>query len=182
MLENPQDATDSSLVDKTEDALLGFAQAHAVTPPPALKASILEKLKTLAAQKRQTSALNLNQLPLLEEHSNWLDWQAAVADILPPEEYDDIHLHTLESDDKRELFVAFVKEFVPEEVHYDLIESFLLLEGSCECHITNEAGETCIVRMGQGDLITMKIGEKHDIHITSSSPAKAILQWKKLAA
>jgi mannose-6-phosphate isomerase-like protein (cupin superfamily) len=75
-----------------------------------------------------------------------------------------------------------VKEMVDEEVHYDILESFVLLEGSCECHITNEKGETRIVRMGQGDYISMKLGETHDIVITSSKPAKAILEWRKLAA
>ncbi len=36
--------------------------------------------------------------------------------------------------------------------------------------------------MGQGDFITMQIGETHDLVITSRQPAKAILQWWKLAA
>ena len=35
-------------------------------------------------------------------------------------------------------FVRFCRNIVEEEVHHDLLESFLILEGSCECHITNE--------------------------------------------
>ncbi len=115
-------------------------------------------------------------------NANWLEWQAVLEGIEPPAEFDNIHLHTLESNDKRELFVAWVKEMVDEEVHHDILESFMLLEGSCECHITNEKGGTRIVRMSQGDFISMKLGETHDIVITSLKPAKAILEWRKVAA
>jgi hypothetical protein len=45
-------------------------------------------------------------------------------------------MHTLEENEERELFVAWVKEFIPEEVHTDVLESFLILEGSCTCYIT----------------------------------------------
>lgn len=119
---------------------------------------------------------------MLEETANWLDWQEATQGISPPEFFENIYLHPLESSEKRELFVIWVKEFVETEVHHDLLESFLILEGACECHITDEKGNTRIVRMGQGDFITMQLGETHDIRITSPEPAKAILQWKKLVA
>ncbi|MBI5917694.1 MAG: hypothetical protein HY842_20175 [Bacteroidetes bacterium] len=167
-------------VRQTEDALLNFAAAHTLAPPPGLKEKILGKLHALQIIPRQT--LHLDQLPMLDETSNWLDWQEVVTGIEPPEDYEDLHLHPLEANEKRELFVAWVREMVPEEVHHDLLESFLILEGSCECHITDQAGTTRSVRMGQGDFITMQIGETHDICITSIQPTKAILQWRKLAA
>ena len=180
--DHPDEPVDASLIDRTEDALIHFASSYAIPPPEALKGKILQKLRHVARQAQHRVELDINNLPLLDEKANWLDWKAVVTGIKPPEDFEEIHLHTLEANDERELFVAWVKEFIPEEVHYDLIESFLLLEGSCECHIINEKGETRIVRMAEGDYIAMNLGEKHDIHITSSCPAKAILQWKKLAA
>jgi mannose-6-phosphate isomerase-like protein (cupin superfamily) len=168
-------------LQQTEDALLLFAEAHAVPPPPDLRDDILNKLKSLNQQKKNSKRLHLNQLPLLDADANWYDWQEAVASIEPPD-YEDIHLHTLEETEQRTLFVAWVKEYVPEEVHHDLIESFLLLEGTCECHISDEAGNMRIVRLAQGDYIEMQLGETHDIFITSAQPAKAILQWRRLAA
>ena len=121
-----------------------------------------------------------DNLPLLTSSSNWLEWKEVAEGIAPPEDYENIHLHTLESSENRELFIAWVKEYVPEEVHYDLLESFLILEGSCKCYITGEAGHTRTVRLGPGDFIAMQTGETHDIRITSEQPAKAILQWVKL--
>lgn len=180
---NQPDQEDSFLsAEQAEDALVQYAQAHALTPPAGLKDSIMERIRLLNAQQSAQQALDLNNLPFLDASSNWLEWQAAVADIQPPDEYEDIHMHTLESNEKRDLFVIWVKQFVPEEVHHDLLESFMILEGSCECYITNEVGETRTVRLGAGEFITMQLGETHDIHITSEKPAKAILQWHKLAA
>ena len=48
--------------------------------------------------------------------------------------------------------------------------------------LTNEQGQCRTVRLGQGDSITMQIGETHDIVITSLRPTRAILEWRKLAA
>lgn len=181
-LHDKGESPDAQLTNATETALIHWLEAHAMAPPVGVKDSIVSKLMQLTRQKKEQKTLDLAHLPLLDDQANWLEWQEAVAGIAPPDDYEDIHLHTLESNDQRELFVAWVKEFVPEEVHYDLIESFLLLEGSCECHITDRQGNTRIVRLGQGGFISMELGESHDIHITSSTPAKAILQWKKLAA
>lgn len=182
LTENPEDTPSDTQVKQTEDALLSFAKAHQEAPPAPLRNKILEKMSALNRQKKQRQTLDPNNLPLLEASSNWLDWQTAIAGLEPPAEYEGTHLHPLESNEKRELFVAWVKEYVEEEVHHDLLESFLILEGTCECHITDEAGNTRTVRLGQGDFITMQLGEAHDIRITSLEPAKAILQWKKLAA
>jgi mannose-6-phosphate isomerase-like protein (cupin superfamily) len=173
---------DETTVNQTEDALILFAETHSVAPPAALRHAILDKIKGLNEQRANHQQLDVNELPLLNEESKWLEWSEAVAGIEPPADFEDIHMHTLESNAQRDLFVIWVKEFVPEEVHHDLLESFMILEGSCVCYITDQAGETRIVRLGEGDFITMQLEETHDIHVTSEKPAKAILQWYKLAA
>lgn len=173
---------DETSVTQTEDALILYAAAHSIAPPAHLRHSILDKIRGLNTQKSEAQKLDLRQLPLLTEQSSWLEWNEAVADIEAPADYEDIYMHTLESNEQRDLFVIWVKEFVPEEVHHDLLESFMILEGSCVCYITDQQGETRIVRLGVGDFITMQLEETHDIHITSEKPAKAILQWYKLAA
>jgi len=178
-LENDASPIDMQL---TEDAILRFAEAHAVSPDPGLKQKILDKIRSLNSANQNRQQLSLDHLPVLDKTSNWMDWQEVIKDIKPPEHFDGIHLHRLESSPKRELFVAWVKEYVDEEVHSDIIESFILLQGTCECHITDENGNARIVRMSAGDFITMNPGEIHDVIITSLEPAKAILQWMKISA
>jgi mannose-6-phosphate isomerase-like protein (cupin superfamily) len=169
-------------LDDTEIALNAYAKQHAVEPPLSMREKIMSKMQKLNAQALNRQPFTLENLPILTAESNWLDWEAAVEGIEPPPVYDNIHLHSLEANDTRELFVAWVQELIPEEVHFDLLESFVLLEGTCECHIWSENGDKRLVRMQAGDFIEMKIGENHDIYITSPKPVKAILQWLKMAA
>ena len=182
LTENSKNPVAEEAVLQAETDLLGFAEEHALDPAPGLREKVLDKIRLLNAQKNQRQKLNLHDLPLLDESANWLDWKEVIAGIAPPDDYEDIHMHTLVVDDTRELFVAWVKEFVPEEVHHDLLESFLILEGSCKCFITSPDGNTRTIRLGEGDFYTMQPGDHHDLQITSAQPAKAIIQWKKLAA
>ncbi len=169
-------------LEHAEEALTAYAVQHAVVPPLSMRDKIMAKIHKLNIHERTRNPFTLENLPILTAQSNWLDWEAAVEGIECPAEYDNVYMHTLESNDTRELFVAWVQEVIPEEVHHDLLESFILLEGTCECNIWNETGEKRIVRMQAGDFIEMKIGEIHDIYITSPKPVKAILQWLKIAA
>ncbi len=169
-------------VDKTEAALLVYAELHAVKPPLSMRDRILANMQKLKTLENNRQPFTLENLPLLTPEANWLDWEAAVKGIEPSEDFEDVHMHLLEDNDRRELNLVWVKKEVEEEVHHDVLESFILLEGSCECHIVDEKGNKRIVKMCQGDYISFKIGEVHDIQITSAKPAKAILQWLKRAA
>ena len=180
-IENDITSTPHDL-DQIEQALIEFAQLHAVTPPLSMRDKILSNIQKLSEQKAQRMTFSLDNVPLLTPDANWLDWAEATKSIFPPDNFEDVHLHTLRNDDIVEMNIVWVKQEVPEEVHHDVLESFILLEGTCECHIINEDGSTRVVRMREGDYISFKIGEVHDIHITSREPAKAILQWLKIAA
>jgi hypothetical protein len=148
-----------------------------------LRTLILDKIKRLNKQILSSALIDVKNPPLIEPDSNWLDWQAATAHILPPSDLEHIYMHPLRSDAVADMFVVFVQDFVPEEVHHDVLESFLLLEGACVCTITDPKGETRQEYYGQGDYITFKHGELHDVQIISTvQPAKAILQWLKKAA
>ncbi len=169
-------------LESIEQALIQFAQLHAAAPPLSMRDKILNNIQRLNEQKADRSIISLENVPLLTPDANWLDWAEAVKAINPPEDFEDIHLHTIRNDDVAEINIAWVKQEVPEEVHHDILESFILLEGTCECHITDLDGSLRIVKMREGDYISFKLGEVHDIHITSREPAKAILQWLKIAA
>jgi mannose-6-phosphate isomerase-like protein (cupin superfamily) len=170
-------------IEKSEEALLKYAQAHAVAPPLSLKDKILGNIQKLNELSNNRQVISLDNVPLISPESNWLDWEEAVKSIERPADIENVYFHPLRNDDVVEMNLAWVVEEVPEEVHHDILESFILLDGTCECHIFNEDGSIKkVVRMRAGDYISFKIGEVHDIHITSGVPAKAILQWLKVAA
>lgn len=166
----------------TGEALNGLAEAYSVMPEDGVRAAILAKMATLNRQKKEQQKISLDNLPMLTAESNWLEWKEAVKDIEPEEDFENIYMHPLETNDKYELYILWVKNYVDEEVHHDVIESFTLLEGSCECLITDKNGVKRTVRMREGDHLEMILGEDHDISVTSGNMAKAILQWVKLAA
>ena len=169
-------------IEQSEEALMAYARLHAVAPPLSMRDKILGKIQKISEQQVNRHSFTLANAPLLTPEANWLDWVEAVKGIMPPDDFEAVHLHTFRNDDVAEMHLAWVIEEVPEEVHHDVLESFILLEGTCQCHIINEDGSVRIVRMREGDYISFKIGEVHDIQITSSEPAKAILQWLKIAA
>ena len=169
-------------VDKTEAALLAYAALHAVSPPLSMRDRILGNINKIKVLENNSQPFTLDNLPILTPEANWLDWEAAVNGLEPTEDFEDVHMQLLEDNDHRELNLVWVKQEVPEEVHHDILESFILLEGSCECHVFDERGGKRVVKMRQGDYISFKIGEVHDILITSAIPAKANLQWLKVAS
>lgn len=176
------DASELHNTNLSEEALFQFANLHAVPPPPNMRDRILSKIQKLSEQQSNIKTFTLNNAPLLTPDTNWLDWVEAVKDVETPGDFENVYLHCFRNDDVAEMFVAWVKNDVAEEVHNDILESFILLEGSCECHIIDSQGSTRVIKMNQGDYILFKIGEVHNIQITSAVPAKAILQWLKLAA
>ena len=172
----------ASELDKTEAALTAFALAYAQTAPLSRREKVLGKIQKLNENKQNRQKISLDAVPLLTIDANWLDWKEAVAHIAPPADFMDTHLEPIREDETVQIFVAFVKEHIDEEVHTDLIESFILLEGNCDCRIKNLDGSQRTVHMSEGDRIEFQLGELHDIYITSAQPAKAILQWLQLAA
>ena len=98
------DRVSENEIELTEDALIRFAQEHAVPPSSNTRSSILNRLSRFNEAKNNRHPLDLNNLPLLDEDSNWLDWEEAVKNIQPPENFGDIHLHPLKIKEDRQLF------------------------------------------------------------------------------
>jgi len=168
----------------TERALDKYAHAYAKDPAGSVKDRIKAKMAKLNQQSKNRVPFTLKNIPMLTPDANFFDWEQAVAHIQPPPDYDDIHMVVLVSDETRDLMLGWSKEIIPEEVHDDLIESFIVLEGSCECHIWHEDDHSFnkIVHMQTGDFLQLNIGESHDIITTSAVPVKAILQRLKVRA
>lgn len=164
-------------IEIVEETLLIFAQTQILAPHKSLKTNVLRKISSLEliAQKGW-EPINLANPPLLSVDSNYRAWAEAVAHIQLPDDFDDLFLYPIRADERVEQFVAFVKFEVAEEVHLDVLESILLLSGSCECRIWRENEPARIVSLREGDLLELELGEIHDIRITSREPVKAIMQ------
>jgi quercetin dioxygenase-like cupin family protein len=136
-------------------------------PRNGLKNQILDILENLALEEN----FDLNNPPLINSYSELQTWQKATAEILPPDDYDNIHLHPLREDEKVHLFVAWAKMNVPDELHNDMQESFLLLEGSCRCQIGEQFFD-----YQAGDFFMIPLDTFHNLEVTSAQAVKVILQ------
>jgi mannose-6-phosphate isomerase-like protein (cupin superfamily) len=118
--------------------------------------------------------------PLIHRNSDIADWNEAVAHLKPDTDHGDIKTSFLVFTDELQLCVAWLSDRLDEDEHHegDFEESFLILEGSCECNIGGK-----IFRLKAGDYLDIPFNTPHTI--TSTSPqgyVKAIIQRKKVAA
>ncbi|MBK8504237.1 MAG: hypothetical protein IPL46_19750 [Saprospiraceae bacterium] len=112
LTENDQSINTAEDITQVEEALLHFANVHALPPSPSLREKILAKMTSLNHDKKNCSTLKLDKLPLLDDSSNWLEWREAVESIKSPDHYENVHLYPLESNPKRDLFVVWAKDYV----------------------------------------------------------------------
>lgn len=173
---------DDSQASLTESALIDLAKAQAIQTPEHLKSSVLNHIKDLNEKRMASRPMDMDSVPLISEHSHASDWNNLVKHIAPPDHFEEIHLEPIRNDQVADIFVAFVKRSVPEESHHDILESFLLLEGTCSCEIIDSNKNSRTVHMEAGDYLAIGLDEEHTINVTSEKPAKAILQWLKIAA
>jgi mannose-6-phosphate isomerase-like protein (cupin superfamily) len=169
-------------VSRTEEALIRFAQSCEQAPPLSLKAQILDRLKQLEEQKKSYSLSMAIDLPELTPTPNLIGWRHIIKDLQPPEKFRNIYFKILESNDKRDLMVVWIKEDIPDEVHHNFLESFLLVEGACTCEVWDDAGNFRTVRMFPGDVIAFRLGEYHNLINLMDTPVIGIVQRVKLAA
>jgi mannose-6-phosphate isomerase-like protein (cupin superfamily) len=63
----------------------------------------------------------------------------------------------------------------PDEVHDDLLECFIVLEGECECYIGDD-----VIHLGPGGFIDIPLYTHHDVKVIKG-PVLAIVQRLKVA-
>ena len=160
-------------IDRLTEALVNYAIDEPPTPSPSLKSRVMMTLSQLG----DVPVFDLNTLPLINAFSDADQWQRTVASIQPPDTYRNIFGYALREDDEAEQFLVWVKQMINPEDHHDEQESFLILEGRCECSIGGE-----LVQLSAGDYLAVPLDLEHTVRVISDTPVKAIIQRLKVAA
>jgi mannose-6-phosphate isomerase-like protein (cupin superfamily) len=158
-------------IDLCQDALEKDSLVFSKPVAPGLKSKILAVLDNLVTEEKAEQ----DNLPLLNRFSNYKNWLHMVRPMLPGELTKGIFSKVLREDDAVFQALLWVKDYYPDEVHDDLNESFMILEGECECHIENE-----IIKLGTGDFFDVPLHKHHDVKVTRG-PVLAIVQRLKVA-
>ena len=138
-----------------EIAFENLARSQSIAPDKKLKDQILAKLGF-------ANTLTLQNLPLIDAYSNYLDWLAAVEHLIPAEPFEPFFAEVLRQDEKATQTLIITQLGVPEETHKDLLESFFILKGQCTCTVGNG-----VFTLNAGDFLEVPLQVKHDIKIDS---------------
>ena len=150
-----------------------YASLHAVNPPDDVRSSVLSAIDALS--EKDSSEEHPLKHKEISKGASVAEWRKIAEGVEPPDDYD-IHLHQIYADQHKLLFIGWVKEMVPAEVHTDLYESFFLLEGSCTCKVGDE-----YIDLKEGDFFPIPLHVEHSLKVTSDHPVRAILQRKFVA-
>jgi quercetin dioxygenase-like cupin family protein len=157
-------------VKAMEQALSMYAQAHAVTPPAAVKPLLMAKLEYLDRLKAGEIPAHP---PILTASSNIGDfdqWLQREDMVLPPD-FEAIHVSIVADEPEKLTAIVWLKYGAPEEVHTTAHEKFLVVEGSC-----NIVVEGKVHSLSTGDYFSIPLNQRHHVEVTSAEPCKIILQ------
>lgn len=159
-------------IEKIEESL---KQALQVRPGSDVKQKIFRLLDTEVKDE-----IDLSNPPAIDKYSDAVQWNRAVQSLQPLQDFGDIKVHPLLQTPNNEMYVAWVQTSLEEDGHdqQGFVESFLILEGSCECNLGGE-----MRYLQAGDFLEIPPDIKHSIVSTSKEPGyvKAILQRRKIA-
>lgn len=153
-------------VDSIQRAIEGFAALSAITPPSHMKQKIVETISNFEKECK----MDLDDLPLLNKFSDYRSWLALVKDYIPERLEDGIFSRVLrDADNLMQTLVVSSTDF-EDEIHVDVYESFLMLEGKCKCTVGGQ-----VYFMEAGEYTEIPLHEIHRVEILTPRVV-AILQ------
>jgi mannose-6-phosphate isomerase-like protein (cupin superfamily) len=136
-----------------------------------VKTKTLDVLDNLLKEKTHTEGL-----PLLNRFSTREHWLRVVKPMIPETLEEDMFVKVLRNDEQVFQTILWLKTAYPDEIHDDLKECFMILEGECECYMGDE-----IIRLGPGGFFDVPLHVHHDVKVTKG-PVLAIIQRLKVAS
>ena len=145
-------------LEQMQQALEKFANASAKWKLPDMQEGIWSVLENINKEK----AGDLNNLPVLNKYSDHNRWKRIIMPLMPKEIPNEPQITPLRNSDGVMQVLMVGKTGVDDEVHVNEKESFLVLEGECECYI----GEN-VYRLGPGGFIEIPLHEHHNVKVIS---------------
>lgn len=135
-----------------------FAEAHAAPAPIALQEEIWSTLENLKKEK----TMDLQDLPLINKFTDARQWMGLVKPFIPTTMPDERLMHLLQHTPKVLQMMVISRTDFDDETHDELHESFIILEGECECTV----GDT-VFRVSAGGYASIPLHVPHSVKIIS---------------
>ena len=145
--------------EEVQESLYRYATLNAMAPPKYSKEKIWNTLQNLNLEEN----MELSNLPIINQYSDYKKWLEVVKPLLPKEVPKGHFMKNLTQTETVMQLLVMTSTDVEDEVHEDVYESFIILEGECECRI----GDHTIVRLKAGGFMNIPLNEHHDLKIIS---------------
>lgn len=135
-----------------------YANNAALWPGARLQETIWSTLDNLNKEK----AGNLNDLPVINKYSDHNNWKRIVIPFMPEHVTKDFSVQTIRESGGVTQMLVISKIDVPDETHENERESFIVLEGECECYVGDN-----VYRLGPGGFIDIPMHTSHNVKVLS---------------
>jgi len=162
-------------IHKTLETLTRFTTG--AKPGPQVKTTLFQLIDHLETEQN----IDLKSPPFIHRHSDIEAWNKAIEGLAPNIEEDSTRYHFLQERPDFQLSIVWLEGQLVEDGHDsdEFLESFLILEGTCECNIGGK-----IIHLQAGDYLDIPRLTQHTIRNTSAHPqpfVKALVQRRKAA-
>jgi len=140
-----------------QETLAAYGTLAAQAPEEILQQNIWNTLENINKERHS----DLSDLPIINKYSDYKHWKRIVMPLIP-QEITGEKIDVLRANEKitQVLFVSGTA--IPDETHEHERESFIVLEGECECCIDGKA-----IRLGPGGFIEIPMYTHHDVKAVS---------------
>ncbi len=118
---------------------------------------------------------NIDALPLLNKYADHKNWLRIVKPLLPEKLDRTMFIQELRNDNNISQTLIWTAVDYPDEVHDDVEECFIILEGKCRCYIEDE-----VVELGPGGFLEIPLYKHHDVQVLEH-PVLAVVQRVRVA-
>ena len=158
-------------IDAISDAMEQYAMSHAKTPSTTIKPFLMA---TIDYSERMKSGESMSFPPVLHENSKVEDYATWLnrpdLDFSGSDE-DNLSAKIIAHTPEMTTAIVWIKHESPWEIHDKELESFLIVEGSCDIIVGDKSNH-----LVPGDYFTIPLHEYHMVKVTSDIACKAILQ------
>lgn len=130
-----------------------------------------EEMQFLMLNSAKETEMVLSDLPLINKHSDYEKWQELIDKNVPEALIVDNFQKILRRENGVMQVLVVSSDDIPDELHTDSRESFLILKGECICTVGNH-----VFGLEAGGFTEIPLNENHHVEITQA-PVMAIVQY-----
>lgn len=143
-------------IEEYQSALIRFAEQFGDARFKKIKQRLMEMLDVLEAEEN----LSIKNLPLINKYSDAQPWLALAKSVLPQALEEPTLMHELRDTNGVNLFLVWTTADCPYEIHEDVYETLLLLEGKCICRVGDDAHH-----LSAGDTLVIPLHKYHNLEV-----------------